>query len=320
MCADHFQRKEVQLTFDCQLSGKHADDAQGETKIVSLLVDSPPKTRKVVISVHRGRKKDGNLEEFRDGDEVIELFMEKTDAYEMDGKMQESYVHEVPEDKTQIDHETKRIAIIFRSGRQEIFDKDSGQQCWDLSPRDVSLSYTFGDMGLKLGTLYSRVQLRALKAHSSMQRGISGNKALGCDAIIVAGARNDHREQDTFEMLSYAAEMKVGAGAMIRSKDLGVPIRVFRSSNYDSRYAAPKRKSGVVYRYDGLYRVIDYESPKSKTEPYLLHLQSTSTTVLDLQTYSEQCDDESMECDWNDIGMELDEQSDERECNDESYR
>ena len=232
--------------------------------------------RKVVISVNRRPKKNGKSEEPRHGDEKIEFFMGKTDAYEMDGKMQESYVHEVPEEKSQINHETKRISVIFRSGRQVIYEKDSGKECLDLSPRDVSILYLFGEIdGLEHGKLYSRTQLRDMKAHGSLQRGISGNKMVGCSAIVVSGARKDCREIDTFDKLTYVAEMKVGAGSILKSMEVGYPIRVFRSSNYDSPHAPkPFSKKDPSYRYDGLYEVVSFEKPEDENaEPFIFKLR-----------------------------------------------
>mmetsp|Transcript_8259 Transcript_8259/g.24431 ORF Transcript_8259/g.24431 Transcript_8259/m.24431 type:complete len:147 (-) Transcript_8259:15-455(-) len=67
--------------------GDHADDDQGETRILCVLLDSPPTPRKVVIKVFdrlTGGKGNKNRE-YQNGDEVIELRLRPGDAYEMDG-------------------------------------------------------------------------------------------------------------------------------------------------------------------------------------------------------------------------------------------
>mmetsp|Transcript_10962 Transcript_10962/g.27763 ORF Transcript_10962/g.27763 Transcript_10962/m.27763 type:complete len:123 (+) Transcript_10962:166-534(+) len=67
--------------------GDHADDDQGETRILCLLLDSPPAPRKVVVKVFDkltgGRRERDRVHQ--DGDEFIELRLRPGDAYEMDG-------------------------------------------------------------------------------------------------------------------------------------------------------------------------------------------------------------------------------------------
>lgn len=84
--------------------GDHADDDQGETKIFCVLVETPPTPRVVRVNVFRKltqssihRDSNGRRLHIRqDGDEIIELYLERGDAYEMDGIMQHSYSHGVP--------------------------------------------------------------------------------------------------------------------------------------------------------------------------------------------------------------------------------
>ena len=91
------------------------------------------------------------------------------------------------------------------------------------------------------------------------QKGISGNKDFGCDAIIVSGAREDGEGIDNFSHLEYCAESTVGGGSILRSMALKNCIRVFRSSvlqnPYQARAANQKKNASALYRYDGLYRV-----------------------------------------------------------------
>jgi hypothetical protein len=91
------------------------------------------------------------------------------------------------------------------------------------------------------------------------QKGISGNKDFGCDAIIVSGAREDGEGLDNFSHLVYCAESTVGGGSILKSMASKNCIRVFRSSvlqnPYQARAANLKKNASALYRYDGLYRV-----------------------------------------------------------------
>lgn len=85
----------------------------------------------------------------------------------------------------------------------------------------------------------------------SEQRGINGNRLSGCDAIVVS--KEDSRKLD---LLQYHCTSQQGAGAMYRSYELELPIRVFRSSKLRSKFAPPmKDKEKHQYRYDGLFQV-----------------------------------------------------------------
>jgi hypothetical protein len=94
---------------------------------------------------------------------------------------------------------------------------------------------------------------------SMAQRGISGNKDFGCDAIIVSSAREDGEDLDNFSHLVYYAESTVGGGSILTSMASKNCIRVFRSSvlqnPYQARAANVKKNASALYRYDGLYQV-----------------------------------------------------------------
>ena len=103
-------------------------------------------------------------------------------------------------------------------------------------------------------------------SNSSMaQKGISGNKDFGCDAIIVYGARKDEggRCDDNLSTLEYWAETRVGGGSILTNMVNNNPIRVFRSSVLPNPYQAvednqiKKVSAPAVYRYDGLYQVTE---------------------------------------------------------------
>ena len=53
---------------------------------------------------------------------------------------------------------------------------------------------------------------------------------------------------------------RAGALALVRSQNLGLPIRVARGANPDSEYAP-----ATGYRYDGLYRVDEHWQEEGKS-------------------------------------------------------
>ena len=234
--------------------GFHADDDQGESLIFSVVVASPDgTTRKVRI-------------QSKTKNEEIELYLDSSDGYSMDGTMQMHYLHSVPSDSrcktspladSHSDNQRNtRIAVVFRRGNQVMQSKDSGRPCASLTPRP-EVPYQFGRMDvLAEGATYLRQQLFELNAHRSQQRGVSGNREVGCDAIIVSGGRQDGLGCDGLFHLVYAASFREGAWSLLSSATTDKPIRVFRSSSFvTSVFRATQPGKQTVYRYDGLYRM-----------------------------------------------------------------
>ena len=138
--------------------GFHADNDQDEDLILTVLIRSPDRPRRVLIQA--APRKKGTTKR-QDGDEQYELSLGAGDAYDMNGEMQQHYVHGVPSE----DDSAGRIAIVFRHGRYEEYTKDSGQALESLEPR-VIIPQTFGQMkGLVEGDSYSRTQIREIGAH-----------------------------------------------------------------------------------------------------------------------------------------------------------
>jgi len=136
--------------------GLHADNDQGEDKIMTVLVKSPDTPRRVVIQTapQKGTKKK------QEGDQQFELNIGAGDAYDMDSDMQQHYVHGVP-----AGIKDGRIAIVLRHGQFATFGKDSGHALEHVEPR-VIIPRTFGRMkGLAEGHSYSRSEIRELGAH-----------------------------------------------------------------------------------------------------------------------------------------------------------
>jgi len=278
--------------------GYHADDDQGEELVLTALVNSPKDvTRRISIRTRKKSKSDaGNA----DGDEQFELFLDAGDAYSMDGEMQKYYEHGVPCDKqcesssssSSNEREQKRIALVFRMGKEVMQATDSGKPCANLQPR-VPVPYKFGRIeGCVEANTYSRHELNTiLFAHRSQQKGVSGNRDDGCDAIIVSGLRSDGLGVDNLFTLTYAANTREGALAIMKSAVKDSCIRVFRSSVLKSPFrcvGALVKQKPAHYRYDGLYKVdsIDFkdgdgivsnidiavEHSSSPTGVYLFHL------------------------------------------------
>lgn len=102
--------------------------------------------------------------------------------------------------------------------------------------------------------------LLSLPCYRSLLGGVSGNHKIGCDAIVVVGNQSKLREEDHMQWLLYSANGRQRSGALYMSWTENKPVRVFRSSNLDSPFRAPKPpvgkdKNAVQYRYDGLYFV-----------------------------------------------------------------
>lgn len=131
----------------------HADNNQGEDKILTVLVASPDTPRKIVVQTMRPKGTTAK----QDGDEQYELFIGAGDGYDMDGVMQKYYVHGVLGDSPGSDG---RLAIVFRHGKLRYVKKDSGSALENLDPRPI-IPTVFGQMcGLVEGDSYSRTQMR----------------------------------------------------------------------------------------------------------------------------------------------------------------
>jgi len=305
--------------------GFHADDDQKEQLIWTALVASPSSTTRSV-QLRRKLKRKQKRKDLQQ-DELFELFLDAGDSYSMDGLMQQYYIHSVPcdkksvattnvpkqqqdeghsspQDQEQQQQEQQRIAIVFRRGDQTMQGRDSGRPFASLIPRPP-ISYTFGNhlaldantttlsnddsLTLTEADTYTRNQLWEMGAHHSLQKGVSGNQKIGCDAIIVSGKRPDGLGCDQLGRLVYAANGREGARAFLtncNTNDNSKPIRIFRSSVLQSEYRAlvmgnnstAASSKAARYRYDGLYRVDDvhYTTASPADNRVLYHVEDPS--------------------------------------------
>lgn len=98
--------------------------------------------------------------------------------------MQKSYSHSVPKDNGASGRtvSSRRMCVVFRTGIQKCFEKDTGEACLNLLPKKA-MSYTYGHVdGLKEGCFYTRRELLRMNAFQvnlavpfSQQLGLSFN-------------------------------------------------------------------------------------------------------------------------------------------------
>lgn len=182
---------------------KHADNKQGEQRILCIVVQSNPR----IVEIESNESCGNTVEK-------ITLLVRQGEGYEMDQSTQECYQHQVPKmdgkvrkkykllfppDSRPRDGETEqRLALIFRLMHQKAVDRDSGLIATDTSP-PRKLSYTFGHLrGVKEGNMYTKDELEELGAHMGKRRGVSGKKEFGTDAVLVSRPKEELREHDRF--------------------------------------------------------------------------------------------------------------------------
>ncbi|GKY93598.1 hypothetical protein MPSEU_000327200 [Mayamaea pseudoterrestris] len=234
-----------------------------------------------------------NTNDLVHGDVLVELFLKAGDAYAMDGELQKHYFHSVPKivhpsNETKVanvdiaaansaatsdeqqqppeqqDTHNLRIAVIFRCGDSIQVARDSGVPS-DWSPKPP-LMRQFGRSipGLTEGELYTKSQLLHMGAHEGLQKGVSGSRQHGCNAIAVSGLRLDGKGFDNnFAKMQWYVEWSNGGSAMWATALKGLPIRVFRSTDLNSVWRAHStvKVSVKSFRYDGLYMIkeVGYE-------------------------------------------------------------
>jgi putative restriction endonuclease len=118
--------------------------------------------------------------------------------------------------------------------------------------------------GYPEGSLFeNRAELNASRVHIPTQAGISGSQTEGAESIVLSGGYEDDadygdviiytghggRDLNTGQQI-YDQPFTRGNRALALSKQNGLPVRVIRGSNHDSRYSPP-----YGYSYDGLFAV-----------------------------------------------------------------
>ena len=271
------------------------DNCQGETLILAVIVEAPDGA----AGIRRVQIMSKLLPGVTHTERVV-LYLRTGDGYSMDGVMQQHYTHGVErvtakELKKPGDQEGKngRIAIVFRNGTKVLYEHDSGSPCLDLKPLE-DWELTFGNIdGLVEGNIYSRGQLKNLGAHRGQQRGVSGNQVMGCDAIILGKKDRGPKEKDNLATLTYsAASPQQGSLSLWKSLENDLPVRVFRSTDYEHKKLKATipphggfRRASTYYRYDGLYLV------KSVAQDIFFLLRRCGNNKVGTSRYKKYCQD-----------------------------
>ena len=237
-----------------------------------------------------------NYDDLVQGDVIVELYLKPGDAYSMDGELQLHYFHSVPKLVSPVTNiksqplqpptcpNNLRLAVVFRCGDPLLVTRDSGTPSdWAPKPPLLRLFGRHGIAGLQEGHLYTKSQLVHMGAHEGLQKGVSGNKQHGCNAIAVSGLRPDGKGDDNdFCQLQWFVEYSNGGAAMWMSAVRQLPIRVFRSSDLNSifRAHAIDNKPVKSFRYDGLYRVTNVGVEAEDTSIVWVMLEAGSAVPL----------------------------------------
>ena len=216
--------------------GWHADDTQGETLIVAVILQSGggprrvqfrPKTPDAKYDDSNGitrRSKDHVGERpLQDGDEEIELWIEEGDCYTMDRGVQIGYEHQVPKVPS---YGSRRVVAILREGqpRFKAEGADTGTPNASLEPPE---RWDYEKNGGRFGKIakvdegegvyYSREHLCATGGHNQAQRGVSGSLERGAESVVVSRCSSKMREADGVSWLRYTSTRKQGAAALWRN-------------------------------------------------------------------------------------------------------
>ena len=158
----------------------------------------------------------------------------------------------------------------------------------------IDLSITHLD--LSEGQCYSREYLYQSGAHFNERGGVSGNMNDGCPSIVVTEVSPELGEFDAFLYISYYVQPHQRSGALLKSYDKKLPVRVFRSSKGTNGQFHPSSRfpHHVCYRYDGVYYIIcvkdrygnDVQQEMNKMIGYVFFLvrAEPQSEMLQLQT------------------------------------
>ena len=271
---------------------KHADNKQGEQRILCIVIQSNPRIVEIESNESCG-----------DIIEKITLLVRQGEAYEMDQSMQKYYQHQVPKMDENVKKKYKllfptasdgdatasradiakeqRLALIFRLMKKKVVERDSGVVVTDTCPPQKP-SHAFGHVpGIEEGNVYKKSELEELGAHLG-QKGASGNKDFGTDAVLISCPKEELRERDRFVSLLYTSSNNQGAKGTMKTGLLGEFVRVFRSSKSDCKYPGIKKDGSPGHRYDGLYKVdsafdeagnlVNASAPAGSKAQYTFHL------------------------------------------------
>ena len=177
--------------------------------------------------------------------------------------MQLSYEHCIP--KKEDDMSAKRSVVIFRHGKPVSVQNDTGVPIFP-EPKNTNSSGRVSSV--KVGhpvreicegkEVFTKAKLVETGAHKSDKKNINGTLRDGCDSVLVENQDPMLREDDGLCWLHITCSKSLGGGSLCQSYHNKAPVRVFRSSELESRYAPAlyeDEADTILYRYDGLYAV-----------------------------------------------------------------
>jgi len=126
----------------------------------------------------------------------------------------------------------------------------------------------FGDAdGIKIGEIFpSRKELANAGIHKPTQAGISGSAQSGADSIVVSGGYED--DEDMGGVIIYTGEggRDLSTGKQIADQDLtGRNLALSKNSITGQPVRVVRKIPKEGYRYDGLFRVVDYSFTTGKS-------------------------------------------------------
>lgn len=91
--------------------------------------------------------------------------------------------------------------------------------------------------------------------YSAYEKGVSGSRNKGCNAIVARFEKNHAGEFVEPSHIRYGAVMSHGGYALEKSMNSGIPVRVFFLSSKSTTDTTPPK-----FQYDGLYMVTNMKS------------------------------------------------------------
>jgi|AntRauTorckE5430_2_1112549.scaffolds.fasta_scaffold00828_3 hypothetical protein len=167
--------------------------------------------------------------------------------------------------KKEDDTSAKRSVVVFRHGRSVPVTFDTGKPLFaenknsNANVKTPTVNFGHPARGIPEGKeVLIKQQLLDSGAHLHERKNINGTAKEGCDSILVENQDPLMREDDGLCWLQVTCAKSDGGAALCQSYTSKFPVRVFRSSTLESRYAPSlyaDEADKVLYRYDGLYVV-----------------------------------------------------------------
>jgi len=121
----------------------------GESVVLCVVVDAPGDPRPVHIRPKRSKP-------LAHGDEEIQLDIGESDAYDMDGIMQNGYEHSLPKKKSN----SHRFVLLFRHGNEACVSVDSGTAITDMQTEQQTQTEESNTENNSLMPLLSKLRVK----------------------------------------------------------------------------------------------------------------------------------------------------------------